>query len=140
MLSDPSVTKTGKRDLDQKAEQGNTSEELSIALKPFQLASVFMSDEQYITISFIPRVVKGLLKFLPVANIPRCGNRAVTIKMEKEDHFLRGDPILCPGSSVHNGVFPHLRMSLKCRAHLKCDGHLCLHHNYTCFTHFCPFA
>lgn len=49
-LSDPTVTKRGLR------------EELSMALKPFECATVFMSVKKYITISTVPSLVKGLVK------------------------------------------------------------------------------
>lgn len=61
-LSDPSLTQRGKRYLDLKPDQWSLLEELSAALKPFECATVFMSGQEYITVSSLPPLVKGLLK------------------------------------------------------------------------------
>ncbi|XP_051994042.1 E3 SUMO-protein ligase ZBED1-like [Xyrauchen texanus] len=54
--------KKGKRYLDLKPDQWSLLEELSTALKPFECATVFMSGPEYITVSSLPPLVKGLLK------------------------------------------------------------------------------
>jgi len=61
-LSDPSLTHKGKHYLDLKPDQWSLLEELSTALKPFECATVFMSGQEYITVSSLPPLVKGLLK------------------------------------------------------------------------------
>ncbi|XP_053324528.1 E3 SUMO-protein ligase ZBED1-like [Spea bombifrons] len=65
-LSDPSVNQKGKH-LELKPEQWNLLEELSTALKPFECATVFMSCQEYVTVSSIPALVKGLLRSNEVA-------------------------------------------------------------------------
>ena len=48
------VTQTGKRYLDLKADQWYLLEELSTSLKPFESATVFMCGGKYMTISAVP--------------------------------------------------------------------------------------
>ncbi|XP_053316233.1 E3 SUMO-protein ligase ZBED1-like [Spea bombifrons] len=66
-LSDPSVTQRGKHYLELKPEQWNLLEELSTALKPFECATVFMSGQEYVTVSSMAALVKGLLRSNEVA-------------------------------------------------------------------------
>lgn len=61
-LSDPSVTQRGKHYLDLKPDQWSILEELSSALKPFECCTVFMSGQEYVTLSSVPALVKGLLR------------------------------------------------------------------------------
>ncbi|XP_053551460.1 E3 SUMO-protein ligase ZBED1-like [Bombina bombina] len=61
-LSDPSVTQRGKHYLDLKPDQWSILEELSTALKPFEFATVYMSGQEYVTLSSVPALVKGLLR------------------------------------------------------------------------------
>ncbi|CAJ1065719.1 E3 SUMO-protein ligase ZBED1-like [Xyrichtys novacula] len=61
-LSDPAVTPRGKHYLDLKPEQWNMIEELSQALKPFETASVFLSGQEYVTLSALPQLVLSLKK------------------------------------------------------------------------------
>uniref|UniRef100_A0A8C1N977 HAT C-terminal dimerisation domain-containing protein n=1 Tax=Cyprinus carpio TaxID=7962 RepID=A0A8C1N977_CYPCA len=61
-LSDPSLTHRDKRYLDLKPDQWSLLEELCTALKSFECATVFMSGQEYITVSSLPPLVKGLLK------------------------------------------------------------------------------
>ncbi|XP_073488938.1 E3 SUMO-protein ligase ZBED1-like [Aquarana catesbeiana] len=61
-LSDPSVTQRGKHYLDLKPDQWSILEELSTALKPFECCTVFMSGQEYVTLSSVPALVKGLLR------------------------------------------------------------------------------
>ncbi|KAI2657478.1 E3 SUMO-protein ligase ZBED1 [Labeo rohita] len=50
-LSDPLITHRGKRYLDLKPDQWSLVKELSTALKPFECATVFMSGQEYVTVS-----------------------------------------------------------------------------------------
>uniref|UniRef100_UPI003AAD97D9 E3 SUMO-protein ligase ZBED1-like n=1 Tax=Centroberyx gerrardi TaxID=166262 RepID=UPI003AAD97D9 len=62
-LSDPAVTLRGKHHyLDLKPEQWNLIEELSQALEPFEGATVFLSGQQYVTLSALPQLVQSLKK------------------------------------------------------------------------------
>ena len=61
-LSDPAITQRSKHYLDLKAEQWSLLEELTTVLKPFEMATTFMSGESYVTISVVPPLVKGLLR------------------------------------------------------------------------------
>ncbi|XP_065119297.1 E3 SUMO-protein ligase ZBED1-like [Paramisgurnus dabryanus] len=61
-LSDPEVTQRGKRYLDLKGDQWSLLEELEQALKPFECATVFLSAQDYVTVSALPPLVKGLQK------------------------------------------------------------------------------
>ncbi|KAM3850482.1 E3 SUMO-protein ligase ZBED1-like [Diretmus argenteus] len=59
-LSDPEVTPRGKHYFDLKPEQWALLEELKQGLEPFETATVYLSGQQYATISGLPQVVKGL--------------------------------------------------------------------------------
>lgn len=59
-LSDPAVTQRGKHYLDLKPEHWNMIEELSQVLEPFEAATVFLSGQQYITLSVLPQLVHKL--------------------------------------------------------------------------------
>uniref|UniRef100_A0A8C5LPC9 HAT C-terminal dimerisation domain-containing protein n=1 Tax=Leptobrachium leishanense TaxID=445787 RepID=A0A8C5LPC9_9ANUR len=61
-LSDPSATQKGKHYPDLKPGQWSLLEELSTALKTFECATVFLSGQEYATISSVPALVKGLLR------------------------------------------------------------------------------
>ncbi|XP_034565509.1 zinc finger BED domain-containing protein 1-like [Notolabrus celidotus] len=61
-LSDPTVTQSGKRYLDLKADQWALLEELAKALQAFECATVYLSGESYVTVSALPPLVRGLLK------------------------------------------------------------------------------
>lgn len=61
-LSDPSITQRAKQSLDLKPDQWIILEELSVALQPFECATVFLSGESYVTVSALPPIVRGLLK------------------------------------------------------------------------------
>lgn len=55
-LSDPAVTQRGKHYLDLKPEQWVVIEELNKALGPFEEATVFLSGQEYVTISALPQL------------------------------------------------------------------------------------
>ncbi|XP_074537188.1 E3 SUMO-protein ligase ZBED1-like [Halichoeres trimaculatus] len=59
-LSDPEVTSRGKHYFDLKPEQWALLEELEQGLAPFETATVYLSGQQYTTISGLPQVIKGL--------------------------------------------------------------------------------
>ncbi|KAG9278171.1 zinc finger BED domain-containing protein 1-like [Astyanax mexicanus] len=59
-LSDPEVTPRGKHYFDLKPEQWELLEELNQGMAPFEAATVYLSGQQYTTISGLPQVVKGL--------------------------------------------------------------------------------
>ncbi|XP_060759497.1 E3 SUMO-protein ligase ZBED1-like [Neoarius graeffei] len=61
-LSDPEVTPRGKQYFDLRPEQWELLEELKKGLAPFESATVYLSGEQYTTISGLPQVVKGLTR------------------------------------------------------------------------------
>jgi len=61
-LSDPEVTPRGKHYFDLKPEQWELLEELKQGLGPFEAATVYLSGQQYTTISGLPQVVKGLTR------------------------------------------------------------------------------
>ncbi|KAI7790056.1 putative zinc finger BED domain-containing protein 4-like, partial [Triplophysa rosa] len=61
-LSDPAVTQRGKHYLDLKPEQWNLIEELSQVLEPFEASTVFLSGQQYVTLSALPQLVHKLKK------------------------------------------------------------------------------
>lgn len=61
-LSDPAVTQRGKHHLDLKPGQWNLIEELRQALEPFKGATVFLSGQQYVTLSALPQLVQSLKK------------------------------------------------------------------------------
>ncbi|KPP56203.1 hypothetical protein Z043_126221, partial [Scleropages formosus] len=62
VLSDPMVIQKGKHHLDLKPEQWHLLDELKQALEPFVLATDFMSGEQYVTVSSLPPLERGLQK------------------------------------------------------------------------------
>ncbi|KAK1900659.1 Zinc finger BED domain containing protein 1 [Dissostichus eleginoides] len=61
-LSDPAVTQRGKHYLDLKADQWTLLDELAKALQAFECATVYLSGENYVTVSALPPLVRGLLK------------------------------------------------------------------------------
>uniref|UniRef100_A0A3Q3FQ82 Zinc finger BED domain-containing protein 1-like n=1 Tax=Kryptolebias marmoratus TaxID=37003 RepID=A0A3Q3FQ82_KRYMA len=61
-LSDPALTPRGKHYLDLKPEQWNIIEEISKALQPFEEATVFLSGQDYVTLSALPQLVQSLKK------------------------------------------------------------------------------
>ncbi|XP_040261635.1 E3 SUMO-protein ligase ZBED1-like [Bufo bufo] len=62
-LSDPEVTPRGKHHyLDLKPEQWSLIEELTQALEPFEGATVFLSGQNYVTLSALPQLVQNLKK------------------------------------------------------------------------------
>lgn len=62
-LSDPVVNPQGKHHyLDLKPEQWLMTEELTQILEPFEGATVFLSGEQYVTLSALPQLVQTLKK------------------------------------------------------------------------------
>lgn len=62
-LSDRAVTLRGKHHyLDLRPEQWNLTEELFQALEPFDGAMVFLSGQQYVTLSALPQLVQSLKK------------------------------------------------------------------------------
>uniref|UniRef100_A0A3P9NJF9 HAT C-terminal dimerisation domain-containing protein n=1 Tax=Poecilia reticulata TaxID=8081 RepID=A0A3P9NJF9_POERE len=61
-LSDPALTPQGKHYLDLKPEQWNIIEEISKALQPFEEATVFLSGQDYVTLSALPQLVQSLKK------------------------------------------------------------------------------
>uniref|UniRef100_A0A8C5N3T4 BED-type domain-containing protein n=1 Tax=Gouania willdenowi TaxID=441366 RepID=A0A8C5N3T4_GOUWI len=62
-LSDPAVNPRGKNHyLDLKPEQWILTEELTQILEPFEGATVFLSGEQYLTLSALPQLVQTLKK------------------------------------------------------------------------------
>ncbi|XP_070401545.1 E3 SUMO-protein ligase ZBED1-like [Nothobranchius furzeri] len=68
-LSDPEVTQRGKHYLDLKPNQWSLIEELNQVLEPFHSATVFMSGEQYVTLSALPHVVDKIKKSLQSQNL-----------------------------------------------------------------------
>nr|XP_054592898.1 E3 SUMO-protein ligase ZBED1-like [Nothobranchius furzeri] len=68
-LSDPEVTQRGKHYLDLKSDQWSLIEELNQVLEPFHSATVFMSGEQYVTLSALPHVVDKIKKSLQSQNL-----------------------------------------------------------------------
>uniref|UniRef100_A0A8C5NCM1 BED-type domain-containing protein n=1 Tax=Gouania willdenowi TaxID=441366 RepID=A0A8C5NCM1_GOUWI len=61
-LSDPAVTPRGKHYLDLKPEQWDVIQELNQALEPFEGATVFLSGQEYVTLSALPQLVQSLKK------------------------------------------------------------------------------
>ncbi|XP_032411367.1 zinc finger BED domain-containing protein 1-like isoform X1 [Xiphophorus hellerii] len=61
-LSDPALTPRGKHYLDLKPEHWNIIEEISKALQPFEEATVFLSGQDYVTLSALPQLVQSLKK------------------------------------------------------------------------------
>lgn len=62
-LSDPAVNPQGKHHyLDLKPEQWILTEELTQILEPFEGATVFLSGEQYVTLSALPQLIQTLKK------------------------------------------------------------------------------
>uniref|UniRef100_A0A8C1VWD7 HAT C-terminal dimerisation domain-containing protein n=1 Tax=Cyprinus carpio TaxID=7962 RepID=A0A8C1VWD7_CYPCA len=59
-LSDPAVTQRAKHYLDLKPEQWSLIEELCQVLEPFEAATVFLTGQQYITLSALPQLVHNL--------------------------------------------------------------------------------
>ena len=68
-LSDPAVTQRGKHYLDLKPEQWNLIEELNQVLEPFESATVFLSGQQYVTLSAFPHLVHKLKKNIQSSEI-----------------------------------------------------------------------
>ena len=68
-LSDPAVTQRGKHYLDLKPEQWNLIEELNQVLEPFESATVFLSGQQYVTLSALPHLVHKLKKNIQSSEI-----------------------------------------------------------------------
>lgn len=63
-LCDPAVTQRGKHYLDLKTDQWSLIEELNQILEPFNSATVFMSGQQYVTLSALPYIVHKIKKKL----------------------------------------------------------------------------
>ena len=68
-LSDPAVTQRGKHYLDLKPEQWNLIEELNQVLEPFESATVFLSGQQYVTLSALPHLLHKLKKNIQSSEI-----------------------------------------------------------------------
>uniref|UniRef100_A0A087X520 BED-type domain-containing protein n=1 Tax=Poecilia formosa TaxID=48698 RepID=A0A087X520_POEFO len=60
--SHPALTPRRKHYLDLKPEQWNITEEISKALQPFEEATVFLSGQDYVTLSALPQLVQSLKK------------------------------------------------------------------------------
>lgn len=61
-LSDPTVTSRVKHHLDLKPDQWALMEELIQVLAPFESATVFLSGQQYVTLSALPQLIHNLNK------------------------------------------------------------------------------
>lgn len=61
-LSHPQVTQRAKDFLYLKPEQYTLLEELRQALKPFERATVHLSEESYVTLCSLPTLIRGLMK------------------------------------------------------------------------------
>ena len=68
-LFDPAVTQRGKHYLDLKPEQWKLIEELNQILEPFESAKVFLSGQQYVTLSALPHLVHKLKKNIQSSEI-----------------------------------------------------------------------
>ncbi|KAJ8404562.1 hypothetical protein AAFF_G00338290 [Aldrovandia affinis] len=95
-LSDPELTRQGKRYLDLKSEQWwSLLEELEQALRPFECATTFISGETYVTVSALPPLVKGLLmstqntafESTPVQAFQVAAAKEITTRWELEMSF-----------------------------------------------------
>ncbi|KAL3981335.1 ribonucleases P/MRP protein subunit RPP25 [Sarotherodon galilaeus] len=82
-LSDPEVIPRGKHYLDLKPEQWALLEELKQGLGPFQVATVYLSGQQYTTISGLPQVVKGLTRAVHQSQFETSSGQSFIASAEK---------------------------------------------------------
>ncbi|XP_044155622.1 E3 SUMO-protein ligase ZBED1-like [Bufo gargarizans] len=99
-LSDPSVTLKAKHYRDLKPEQWTVLEELCTALKPFECATVFMSGQEYPSLSSLPAIVKGLLRSTERASFETAAMRSfqATVKdqLHSRWHDILSEQVLNP--------------------------------------------
>lgn len=99
-LSDPAVTQRGKHYLDLKPEQWNLIEELNQVLEPFESATVFLSGQQYVTLSALPHLVCKLkqnieepeLETAPVRSFQTHAAEQITERWEGLTEFTPESP------------------------------------------------
>lgn len=99
-LSDPAVTQRGKHYLDLKPEQWNLIEELNLVLEPFESATVFLSGQQYVTLSALPHLVCKLkqnieepeLESAPVRSFQTHAAEQITVRWEGLTEFTPESP------------------------------------------------
>lgn len=82
-LSDPEVTPRGKHYFDLKPEQWELLEELKQGLAPFETATVYLSGQQYTTISGLPQVVKGLTRAVHQSKFETSSGKSFITSAEK---------------------------------------------------------
>lgn len=82
-LSDPEVTPRGKHYFDLKPEQWALLEELKQGLEPFETATVYLSGQQYATVSVLPQVVKGLKRSIHQSHFETSAGKAFLISAGK---------------------------------------------------------
>lgn len=79
-LSDPEVTPRGKHYFDLK--QWELLEKLKQGLAPFETATVYLSGQQYTTISGLPQVVKGLTRAVHQSQFETSSGKSFTSSAE----------------------------------------------------------
>lgn len=103
VLSDPDVTRRGKHYLDLKTSQWALLEELEVVLQPFEEATTFLSAESYVTVSRLPRLVKGLQKSTqnrsfecaPVNTFQAAAEEQIASRWSRETTFSEDSPNVC---------------------------------------------
>ncbi|KAL3980064.1 doublesex- and mab-3-related transcription factor 3 [Sarotherodon galilaeus] len=89
-LSDPEVTPRGKHYLDLKPEQWVLLEELKQGLAPFETATVYLSGQQYTTVSGLPQVTSSGKSFIASAEkgITQRWGSICTFSADKENPVI----------------------------------------------------
>ncbi|XP_039464809.1 E3 SUMO-protein ligase ZBED1-like [Oreochromis aureus] len=82
-LSDPEVTPRGKHYFDLKPEEWVLLEELKQGLAPFETATVYLSGQQYTTVSGLPQVVKGLTRAVHQSQLETSSGKSFIASAEK---------------------------------------------------------
>uniref|UniRef100_A0A3Q1B1H2 HAT C-terminal dimerisation domain-containing protein n=1 Tax=Amphiprion ocellaris TaxID=80972 RepID=A0A3Q1B1H2_AMPOC len=82
-LLDPEVTPKGKHYFDLKPEQWELLEELKQGLAPFETATVYLSGQQYTTISGLPQVVKELTQAVHQSQFETSSGKSFISSAEK---------------------------------------------------------
>lgn len=91
-LSDPEVTPRGKHYFDLKPDEWSLLEELTQGLQPFQCATEFLSGQEYTTLSYLPKLAKGLQRSVQQSLIfETTPGKAVLAKASKELEERWGD-------------------------------------------------